>query len=104
MDIRMRLILIFFLCLVSNLFAGTIRDSNAWGCRSTEDFNVMVKIANKKDISLFTSHLTSKIQTGDCTFFDEGQSVKILETKYSSGMIKIATYNGVFWTFIEAVR
>lgn len=89
-----------------------ITSERSFGCRSEEFLNELVGYAVGKDLDAFKKGLSTGLRLGECTLFEKGEEVVVLETKTFaepttySGLAKVRRQGEVdeYWIDLEAVE
>ena len=84
----------------------TIRGQNWFGATSKELFEKLVKYSTQKDAVAFGKVMTAGLQTGETTFFKDGETVLLMDTAFFSGLFKVRRRGEVaeYWTNYEAAK
>ncbi len=77
-----------------------------FGCSDRDYFEKLVDYAVADDVQAFQQALVAGIYVGDCTLFDDGETVYLMDTAIFSGLVKIRRQGDIqeFWTNSEAIE
>jgi hypothetical protein len=77
-----------------------------FGCSDRDYFEQIIRYAVDQDTEAFTEAIADGILAGNCTLFENGEPVYLIDTAILSGLVKIRRQGETqeFWTNIEAVK
>lgn len=83
----------------------TIKGNQYFGCTHREDFNKILGYAVAGDNTAFKNGLAEAMVSGQCTLFNDGETVYRTDSAIFSGLIKIRRKEETaeYWTNIEAI-
>lgn len=86
--------------------AHRISGDGWFGCSDRDYFDKLIGYVVDKDTEAFRKALSDGVLVGNCSVFENGESVYLIDTAILSGLVKIRRQGETqeFWTNIEAVK
>lgn len=86
--------------------ARRIADHHYFGCQSEDFFGKLISYIVDGDREAFRDALAAAVLLGECTLFEKGETVYVVDTRIFSGRVKVRRRGETleYWSVSEAVR